>query len=102
MYLADTMSRAALRMPATSVSHEEMFHCYPKNDHRLFKTEIETIELDSPAMHPDTLEEIIVTTQSDPTLSALTQFVANCWPSDKSPAPTALRHYYPFRDELAV
>ena len=29
-------------------------------------------------------------------------FVAHGWPSDKSQVPTALRHYYPLRDELAV
>ena len=29
-------------------------------------------------------------------------FVAHGWPSDKSQVPTALRHYYPLRDELAL
>ena len=29
-------------------------------------------------------------------------FVAHGWPLDKSQVPTALRQYYPFRDELAV
>ena len=28
--------------------------------------------------------------------------MAHGWPSDKSQVPTALRHYYPFRDEFAV
>ena len=28
--------------------------------------------------------------------------VAHGWPSNKSQVPTALRHYYPLRDELAV
>ena len=36
------------------------------------------------------------------TLSVLCMFVAHGWPSGKSQVPTALRHYYPLRDELAV
>ena len=30
------------------------------------------------------------------------EFVAQGWPPDKSCVPTALRRYYPWRDELAV
>ena len=32
----------------------------------------------------------------------LCEVVARGWPGDKSHVPTALRHYYPLRDELAV
>ena len=47
-------------------------------------------------------EEIKAETEADPTLSVLCAFVAHGCPSDKSQVPTALRHYYPLRDELAV
>ena len=60
------------------------------------------MELDSPNMYPNTLEEIKAETEVDPSLSVLCAFVAHGWPSDKSQVPTALHHYYPLRDELAV
>ena len=68
----------------------------------LFRVELETMELDSPEMYPSTLEEIKAETRADPTLSVVREFVAHGWPSNKSQVPTALRHYYPLRDELAV
>ena len=68
----------------------------------MFRVELETMALDSPNMYPSTLEEIKAETEGDPTLSVLCGFVAHGWPSDKSQVPTALRHYYPLRDQLAV
>ena len=68
----------------------------------MFRVELETMALDSPNMYPSTLEEIKAETEGDPTLSVLCGFVAHGWPSEKSQVPTALRHYYPLRDELAV
>jgi len=41
-------------------------------------------------------------TEADPTLSVLCTFVAHGWPSEKSQVPSALRLYYPLRDEPAV
>ena len=68
----------------------------------MFWVEQETVELDSPYMYPSTLEEIKAETEAEPNLSVLCMFVAHGWPSDKSPVPTALRHYYPLRGKLAV
>ena len=102
MYLADTLSRAALKQPAPSGTQEEVFQCYSGDAQELFRAELESLELDSPEIQPSTLEEIRVATQGDRTLSALCQFVAHGWPPDKSHVPTVLRHYYPCRDELAV
>ena len=53
-------------------------------------------------MYPNTLEEIKAGNEVDPTLSVLCAFVAHGWPFDKSQVLTALHHYYPLRDELAV
>ena len=102
MYLADTLSRAALNFPTPSGPKEEVFQCDPENSQEVFRVELESLDLDSPEMYPSTIEEIKVETKADPTLSILCEFVAHGWPSDKSQVPTAVRHYYPLRDELAV
>ena len=102
MYLADTLLRAALNLPTPSDPQEEVFQCNSEDALEVFRVELETMELDSPDMYPSTLEEIKAETEADPTLSVLCMFVAHGWPSDKSHVPTALRHYYPLRDELAV
>lgn len=102
MYLADTLSRAALNLPTPSDPQEEVFQCNSEDAVEMFRVELETMELDSPDMYPSTLEEIKAETEADPTLSVLCAFEAHGWPSDKSQVPTALRHYYPLRDELAV
>ena len=102
MYLADTLSRAALNLPTPLDPQEEVFQCNSGDALDMFRVELETMELDSPNMYPNTLEEIKAETEADPTLSVLCAFVAHGWPSDKSQMPTALRHYYPLRDELAV
>ena len=102
MYLANTLSRAALSLPTPSDPQEEVFQCNSEDALVMFRVEVEAMELDSPDMYPSTLEEIKAETEADPTLSVLCMFVAHGWPSDKSQVPTALRHYYTLRDELAV
>ena len=102
MYLTDALSRAALNCPIPSGPKEEVFQCDPENSQEVFRVELESLDLDSPEMYPSTIEEIKVETKADPTLSILSEFVAHGWPSDKSQVPTAVRHYYPLRDELAV
>ena len=102
MYLADTLSRAALNLPTPLDPQEEVFQCNSGDALDMFRVELETMELDSPNMYPNTLEEIKAETEADPTLSVLCAFVAHGWPSDKSQVPSALRLYYPLRDELAV
>ena len=68
----------------------------------MFRVELETMELDFPDMYPSTLGEIKAETEADPTLSVMCAFVAHGWLSDKPQVLTALRHYYPLRDELVV
>ena len=102
MYLADTLSRAALNNPAPSGPQEEVFQCDAEDTQEMFRVELETLELDSPEMYPSTIEAIKAETKVDSTLSVLCEFVAHGWPSDKSQVPTTLRHYYPLQDELAL
>ena len=109
MYLANTLSQAALNQSAPSGPQEEVFQfqfqfqCFePGDPPEMFRVELETLELDSFDMNPSTLQGINVETKADPVLSTLCEFAAHGWPPDKSQVPTALRHYYPLRDELAV
>ena len=76
--------------------------CITDGFQEAFRIELETLELDTPEMYPSTLEQIKAETKADSTPSNPCDVVANGWPSDKSHVPTAIRHYYPLRDELAV
>ena len=71
MYLADTLSRAALKQPAPSGTQEEVFQCYSGDTQELLRAELESLELNSPEMQSSTLEEIRVATQGDRMLSVL-------------------------------
>ena len=102
MYLAHTLSGAALNLPTPSDPQEEVSQCNSRDALDMFQVELQTIELNSPNMYPNTLEEIKAETEVDPSLSVLCAFVAHGWSSDKSQVPTPLRHYYPLRDEPAV
>ena len=77
MYLADTLSRAALNLPTPSDTQEEVFQCNSEDALEMFRVELEIMELDSPDMYPSTLEEIKAATGADPTLSVLSAFVAH-------------------------
>ena len=52
MYLADTLSRAALNLPTPSDPQKEVFQCNSENALEKFRVELETMELDSPNMYP--------------------------------------------------
>ena len=102
MYLADTLSRAALNQRTPFDKKEEVFQCRTGDTQDLVRVELENLQLDSSEMCANTLARIKEETRADPVLSALCEVVARGWPGDKSHVPTALRHYYPLRDELAV
>ena len=77
MYLADTLSRAALNLPTPSDPKEEVFQCTSKDALEMFRVELETIALNFRNMYPSTLEENKAETEADPTLPALCAFVAH-------------------------
>ena len=60
VYLANTLSRAALNQSAPSGPQEEVFQCEPGDPPEMFRIELETLELDSFDMYPSTLQEIDV------------------------------------------
>ena len=47
MYLANTLSRAALNQSAPSGPQEEVLQCEPGDPPEMFRVELETLELDS-------------------------------------------------------
>ena len=52
MYLADTLSGAALNQSAPSGPQEEVFQCELGHPPEIFRVELETLELDSSDMYP--------------------------------------------------
>ena len=60
VYLADTLSRAALNQSAPSGPQEEVFQCEPGDPPEMFRVELETLELDSSDMYPSTLQKLIL------------------------------------------
>ena len=48
MYLADTLSRATLNIPAPLDLQEEVFPCNSEDALNMFQVELETMELESP------------------------------------------------------
>lgn len=74
----DTLSKAALNLPTPSDPQEEVFRCNSGDALDMFRVELETMELDSPNMYPNTLEEIKAETEADPTC----QFCVRSWLMD--------------------
>ena len=58
MYLADTLSRAALNLPTPSDPQEEVFQWNSADALEMSRVELETMELDFPDIYPSSLEEI--------------------------------------------
>lgn len=85
MYWADTLSRASLQKPTPFGPQEQVFQCCLEDNDELFRA-----ELDSPETLPSTIEEIRVAKTAEPTLSALSEFVAQGWPPEKSCVSKAL------------
>ena len=63
MYLADTLSRVAMKLPSPSDPQEEVSQCNSEDAHEMFRVELETMELDTSDMYPSTLEEIKAETE---------------------------------------
>ena len=66
MYLADTLSRAALNQSAPSGPKEQVLQCEPGDPPEMFRVEFEKLELDSSDKYSSTLQEIKVETKADP------------------------------------
>lgn len=93
LYIADTLSRAALPVPVVaSVTGFEVF-----------RLEVETLFYEpNPNLSPESRARIAQETQKDTVLQRLYPTITEGWPADKSQLEHTLRPYWTFRDELSV
>ena len=91
MYLADTLSRAYLRLSSTDTQRSET------------QKEVESIHaVDYLAISEQQLNEINQETAKDPTLQTLKNVILRRWPENSSSVPKEVSEYFNVRDELAV
>ena len=92
LYVADTLSRAALKENCAVELESEM----------VFRVELEQMGL-KPAMMSDcTLNRMKEETRKDQTLKCLLETVQKGWPSDKLMVPPCIRQYWFFREEITL
>ena len=102
MYLADTLSRAAL--PHTKMhlaTHgDQIFHIC---DQSVFEEELEEINQTDFLNVTDTrLGQIQQHTAQDTALQVLKSTILNGWPETKEEVPVIIREYWLYRDELSA
>ena len=101
LYVADTLSRAAVRPSHATVTDPD--HTFAgKQECEVFRLELEEMDLTPNRVTADTLKRIRQETAKDPVLTALQAVVTSGWPSERKEAPEELRVYWNFRDELSV
>ncbi|CAB4007841.1 Hypothetical predicted protein, partial [Paramuricea clavata] len=92
LYVADTLSRAALKENCAVELESEM----------VFRVELEQMGL-KPAMMSDcTLNRMKEETRKDQTLKCLLETVRKGWPSDKLMVPPCIKQYWFFREEITL
>ena len=93
LYLADTLSRAALPHPITA----------RVRDFDVFRMEIESdYNARNPRLTETTENQLREETSKDTTLNTLYKVIVNGWPADRADIPESLRPYWNYRDELSV
>ena len=93
LYVADTLSRAAVTGHPSSTAKQEC---------EVFRLEIAEMDLEPNQVTPDTLKRIRRETAKDPVLAPLHMVIMNGWPSERKETPEPLRLYWNFRDEISV
>ena len=90
MYIADTLSHAAILKPtATEIGD-------------VFRLELERMDLKPETLSSTTFQKLQRETAAYLTLKVLYQTVLKGWPSYKSPVPVELRPHWDNRDEISV
>ena len=92
LYVADTLSRAAVTDQPSSAKQE----C------EVFRLEIAEMDLEPNRVTPDTLQRMRRETAEDPVLASLQMVIMKGWPSERKEASEPLRLYWNFRDEISV
>ena len=91
MYLADTLSRAALQHPVSA----------KVTGFEIFRLSIQEPE-ENPQLTAPTIQKLKEETCDDPTLSQLYTVITDGWPSNKQQVPACLQPYWTYRDELSI
>ena len=92
LYVADTLSRAALKENCAVELESEM----------VFRVELEQMGLKPATMSDCTLNKMKEETRKDQTLKCLLETVRKGWPSDKLMLPPCIRQYWFFREEITL
>ena len=92
MYIADTLSRAALTNPTAMGTSEE----------EVFRMELSSMDLKPPNLSNVTLERLKEEVSSDATLKSLYETVLKGWPLDRALLPADLWPCWSFRDEISI
>ena len=93
LYLADTLSRAALPHPITA----------RVQDFDVFRMEMESdYNAQNPRLTESTENQLHEETSEDTTLNTLYKVIVNRWPADRADIPESLHPYWNYRDELSV
>ena len=90
LYVADTLSRAALNDP-TSIGVDQA---------EVFRLELAEMDLKPSQVTADTLERIRSESSKDSALAALYETVMNGWPDEGKEVPEQLMLYWGYRDEI--
>ena len=92
LYVADTLSRAAVNDP-TLVDIQQV---------EVFRIELAEMNLKPSQVTADTLQRIRTETSKDPAMAALYETVMNGWPDERKEVPEPLRLYWSYRDEISA
>ena len=92
IYIADTLSLAALTNPTAMGTSED----------EVFRMELSSMDLKPPNLSNVTLERLKEEVSSDATLKSLYETVLIGWPLDRALLPADLRPYWSFRDEISI
>ena len=102
MYLADTLSRAALpQMPTSDATPgDQIFNICGQTE---FEEEIESInQTDFLKVTDSRLKQIQQQTVQDTALQVLKSTILSGWPETKEEVPVIVREYWAYRDELTA
>lgn len=92
LYLADTLSRAAL--PTNSEATVTGFN--------VFRLDLEKTSCGNPRISMETYNELREATQADPMLIQLSNIIVSGWPPKKEDLPDCLQQFWNYRDELTI
>ena len=90
LYVADTLSRAALNDP-TSIGVDQA---------EVFRLELAEIDLKPSQLTADTLQRIRSESNKDSAPAALNEIVINGWPDERKEGPKQRMLYWGYRDEI--